>query len=79
MPDNFRRGGRPDQIVDSIMFWYRELLDVDGQHPPFAEQIEDRGKVVGAAAAPCSCFDEDVGLGFLDDFLLDPEIERALL
>jgi hypothetical protein len=62
-----------DRIVASSV----EDLYIDGDDFPFADYIQDVGEVEGAAPFMRSRFNDEVGLDFGNDLLIDPDVQRA--
>ena len=53
-------------------------IHVDGQHLSAAQEIADGSKEEGAAPPIRACLDDQLRLHLMQNFLVRPEIERAL-
>ena len=57
----------------------RLRLDVDREHLAVAEQVAERGEIEGAAAERRAGLDDQARSQLVQQLLVDPEVERALV
>src|SRR5215467_14624523 len=77
--NDFRFHRRSCDVFDSLVFRSALVFDnVDGYDPAVIDEVAQRRKVQGRPADPGTRFDDEVWAKFMNNFLVDPQIERVL-